>query len=254
MKNIIKYIFLTAIRDKLILGILLGILGIFAVSSLMGYTATNEQAIMQLVVFSGATRVLIIVGIIIFISFHISKSFENKELAFILSKNISREKFILSYLLGFNIIGQILLIPVIIIMLLFNKPHLLGSFQWIFSVSFELMILITFTFAVSLIMQNSIISVLASFGFYLLSRMMGFFVGLLYINFDNGVINFLANFGSLLSKWISSIVPRLDLFGQTTWLVYGQNNKLICIILLQTIIYVSLLFLIAFYDFRKKQL
>jgi ABC-type transport system involved in multi-copper enzyme maturation permease subunit len=254
IKNILKYIVLTAVKDWFFMALLIGLFAVFGISSLLGFTALNEEGAMQLVVFAGSTRLLLVCGITIFICFYIARSFENKEISFILSKSISREKFVFSYWLGFNLVSQMLLIPIVILILMFfGNVNIGGILQWFISMSFELAIMTGFSVAISLIIKSPVFSVLSTFGFYILSRMMGFFVNLMYVGSDSKMAGILVDISNGIFKGISSLVPRLDLFGQTTWLIYGGDPKLLLIVLLQGLIYVPLLFMIAFYDFKKKQ-
>ena len=60
-------------------------------------------------------------------------------------------------------------------------------------------------------------------------------------------------FGSGL-KFMSAIFPRLDLFGQSSWLSYSiENFDNLKIIALQSLIYIPLMIFMAFHDFKKKQ-
>jgi len=255
MKVLFNFILLTGLRDKLFLGLIL-ILGlIFGLSNLVGFSAISEEAQMQLVYFSFLSRLIVVCGMILFICFYINKSFENKEIDFILSKPISRNTFVLSYWASFNLIAFMLLIPVICVIGFFNHPNLLGLLWWSISVILEIMLVSTFAITSSLILKSAIASVLASFSFYFISRMMGFFVYSISIPKDISVeLKSLTNFSEMLLKMISSIFPRLDLFGKTQWLVYGiKNMQDVYIILIQSFVYISLMLFIAFYDFRKKQ-
>ena len=83
MKKIIQYIILTAVRDWLFLGLLLAVFGVFGVSNLLGYTALVEESAIQTTIFAGICRLILIIGMVVFICFRISQSFENKEIPFI---------------------------------------------------------------------------------------------------------------------------------------------------------------------------
>ena len=55
-------------------------------------------------------------------------------------------------------------------------------------------------------------------------------------------------------KILSVIFPRLDLFSQSSWAVYGLgDNSFLQIIFIQSIIYLPLMIFMAFHDFKKKQ-
>jgi ABC-type transport system involved in multi-copper enzyme maturation permease subunit len=147
-----------------------------------------------------------------------------------------------------------LLVPMaVLVLLFFGSANVWGILQWFVSMSLELAIITSFSVAISLIIKSPVFSVLSTFGFYILSRMMGFFVNLMYASSDSKVVGVMVNISNSIFKGVSSLIPRLDLFGQTKWLIYGGDPKLMLLILLQSIIYIPLLFMIAFYDFRKKQ-
>lgn len=253
MKTILEYVMLSAIRDKLLLGLFVAIIAIFGVSNLIGFTATSEETLMQAVIFGGTVRLLLVFGMIIFICFHINKSYENKEISFILSKNISREKFLLSYWISFNLIALSLLLFFLLIFLFFCEYNLLGTLQWIVSILFEIMLITMFSILASFILQSAVFSVFVASGFYIVARLMGFFVNINLITGNSKIYNFFLELSQILSKAISSLIPRLDLFGQTKWLIYGADFSVLKIITLQFIIYILIMFVMAFYDFRKKQ-
>ena len=253
MSSILKYILLTALRDWLYVGLFIILMTAFGLSYVLGSTALVEQDQMSIVYIAGSSRMILVVGIILFVCFHIRRSFDNKEVEFILSKSISRHKFIFSYLLGFIIVSLIVLLPVIIL-LLFADTNKIGLFYWSLSLLFELLIIMTFSILASLILRSSVVAVLASLGFYIISRMMAFFVLTAKIPQN---INEVANTQLFLKsflKFLSAIFPRLDLFAKSDWLIYGMSGVSdIYIIIAGSLIYIPLMIFMSFYDFSKKQ-
>lgn len=252
--SIFKYIFITAKRDWLYIGLMVMLLGAFGISSLLGYSALSEESQMQTVYFAAVSRIITVCGMILFICFHIKRSLEQKEIQFILSKPISRNKFILSYWLSFNIVSLFLLVPIVAIMLLFNAFNTIGLMYWILSLVLELLLVSTFAIVSSLILQSAVSSVLATSSFYLLARMMGFFVYTIDIPKSAAHLVSFSGFIEGVLKFVSIIFPRLDLFTKSDWLLYGvQNSGDITIILTQACIYIPFMLLIAFFDFKRKQ-
>lgn len=254
MKTLFKFILLTGLRDKLYLSILIILAGVFGLSNLVGFSALSEEAKMQLVYFSFLSRLIIICGMVLFICFYINKSFEHKEIDFILAKPISRNTLILSYWTSFVLISFILIIPTLIIISFFVKQNIIGLLWWGITVILELMIVSTFAIVSSLILKSAVVSVLATTSFYFIGRMMGFFV--YSINLPNNIedVKSWQTLSEVLLKIISSVFPRLDLFGKSEWLVYGVNNyNDIYIVLIQSLIYIPLMLFVAFYDFGRKQ-
>ena len=97
MQPIIRYILLTASRDWLFLGLMILIVIAAGISMFLGSTALSEQSLMQVAYISGSARLILIIGMILFICFHIRRSFDNREIEFNLSRPISRSKFVLAY-------------------------------------------------------------------------------------------------------------------------------------------------------------
>lgn len=252
MKSVIKYIILTSLRDKIYLSIFLALIAIFGIAIFLGNTTLVEQSQTAAIYLSSASRNIIIFGNILFVCLTISKSFENKEVEFIISKPISREKFILSYLIGFLITAFFIILTLVFMLILIAKTNKIGILFWFLSLFCEVIIMISFAFLVSLILKNSFLSILATLGFYLISRMMGIFV--LAINLPQNLLEIKNNFLGLILKIISIAFPRLDLFTQSSWIIYGIDDFFnIKIIFLQSLIYIPLMIFMAFHDFRKKQ-
>lgn len=251
MQPIIKYILLTGLRDKLYLGIFITLLSSFALSIFLGSTVLIEAQQTTLAYIAGTSRVTIIFGMILFVCLSINRAFTNKEVEFILAKNISREQFILSYLIGFLLTTALILTPLIIAIFVLAAVNKIGILIWSLSLFFEIWIVISFAILTSLIMRNSFSSILSTLAFYLISRLMGIFV--LAINLPQDLMQIKNNLLPSILKIISLVFPRLDLFTQSQWLAYGVTDfSRIKIIALQSLIYIAMMLFMAFFDFRRK--
>jgi hypothetical protein len=101
-------------------------------------------------------------------------------------------------------------------------------------------------------MRSAVTSVLGCMGFYVLSRMMAFFI----VTSQSGLVAQQPQYMVLkyILRTISIIVPRLDFFAKSEWLVYGFNtNQDWVLYLLQAVIFVPLLLMASIVDFRRKQ-
>ena len=252
MKSILKYILLTGIRDRLYVGLFITLIASFSLSIFLGSTALTEQQQMTSAYIAGSSRVILAIGMILFVCLSINRAFENKEVEFIISKAISREQFILGYLFGFFIAAFLIFIPLVTAIFFITNANKMGLLVWSGSLLSELMILISFSLLSSLILKNSFCAIMASFGFYIISRLMGVFV--LAINLPQDLTQAKNHFLDTSLKFFSALFPRLDLFGQSSWLSYGINDSgNLKIILLQSVIYIPLMIFMAFHDFKKKQ-
>jgi ABC-type transport system involved in multi-copper enzyme maturation permease subunit len=253
--SIIIYTLLTARRDKLYIGLIILILIANGIAFFLGYTALSEEKQMTIAYLSSASRIIISTGIILFICFHIKKMKDNKELDLLLTRPISRTTFIFFYWIGFVIISFVLIIPIICILLSIKETNLSGLFYWCCSIVFESTIMAAFALLASLILNSAVLSVIISYSFYTLSRMMGFFVA-----FGADETNLLFSgwyyYNVIMKKLLSiiaSILPRLDMFGKSSWLIYGPDLKEIFIYQMQSLIYIPFILFIAIFDINKKQ-
>ncbi|MBM5782768.1 MAG: hypothetical protein FJ368_05035 [Pelagibacterales bacterium] len=256
MKSILKYIILSGTRNRLYLGLFISLIIAFSLAIFLGSTALIEQKQMTTAYISGLSRGVLIIGTALFVCLSMNKAFENKEVEFIISKSISREQFIISYLLGFFVAVLLIFIPLVIAILTITQANKIGLLVWSLSLLSEAMIMIVFSLLASLILKNSFSSIMATLGFYAISRLMGMFVMAIELpqNISQTDLTISASSFALVLKVLSAIFPRLDLFGQSEWLNYGiEDFSTIKIILLQSIIYIPLMIFMAFHDFKKKQ-
>lgn len=256
MKSILKYILLSGTRDRLYLGLFISLIVTFSLSIFLGSTALVEEQQMTTVYIGGLSRGVLVVGTILFVCLNINRAFENKEVEFILSKSISREQFIFSYLSGFFIAVSLIIIPLVIAILIVTKADKFGLLIWSLSLLSELMLVICFSLVASLILKNSFSSIMASLGFYIISRLMGVFV--MAINLPQKISTETVELSSrsfgIALKFLSVAFPRLDLFGQSSWLNYGITDySNLKVILFQSLVYIPLMIFMAFHDFKKKQ-
>ena len=253
MKPIIKHILLIASRDWLFLGLFLILILCGFLASFFGSTALSEQHEMQLVFLAGTSRLVLILGMILFICFHIRRSFENKEIDFIISRPVSRLSFLLAYFISFIILCFILTLPLNLFIYFIFKPNLAGFLLWSSSMFLELIIISIFAILSSLILKSAVASVMASLVFYFISRIMGFAISSIILPAKLTNLDF-NKFLETLLKALSAILPRLDQFAQSKWLIYGQiEPHMIGFIIAQSLIYIILLFFTALFDFKKKQ-
>lgn len=255
MKSILKHVLLTAKRDWLYVGLIV-LLGLATgTSALLGGTAALEKVHMTIVSVAGSSRVISVMGLVLFVCFYIKRSFENKEVQFILAKPISRSAYFLSLWFGFVVIAASIVVVLGLLLNFFTVARPYYILVWCISLLNEMMIVITFASLATLILQSAVISIMASLGFYFISRMMGFFVLTVSMPDSLKEVSNWSNAVEFLLKIISTVFPRLDLFAQTDWLIYGYENAVsgLTMSLIQTAIFVPFMLAIAFYDFGKKQ-
>ena len=158
MRAIIFYILLNAVRNKLYIGLILFLLIAISLSIFLGSTAFIEEQQFTNAYIAGLSRIIIESGMMIFVCINIGKAFENKEIEFIISKSISREKFILSSIAGFMLASILIIIPLILLILIICQVNYLGLLIWSTTLITETTIAISFALLSSLILKKEICS------------------------------------------------------------------------------------------------
>ena len=249
----IRYVLLTALRDRLFFGLLAGILVAAYISSVLGSTAMLEPEQMTLVFTAAASRVIIMIGIIVFIGFHMRNAFDSKEIDVLLSRPISRSSLVISYWWGFVMVAVGLVLPTIVLMYFMKVLSITGYMLWSLSLLLESLLVVTIALFASLTVRSGVSAVLTSLAIYTLSRMMGFFIATTKSGgmFETQQINTVS---TMLMNTISMVVPRLDFFAKSSWLVYGPKSyDELWLVLLQSAAFIALLLCAAIIDFKRKQ-
>jgi len=248
MKPTIHFIVVTALRDRLFVSIL-GLLGLtFAIAAYLGGGAVIETQAMTVVYIGGAARVILALGLIVFTAFHVERLYDTREIEAILSRAISREAFVFSYWLAMALIALLFLTPVAATIFFFGLSQP-GALYWSASVFLESLIIVAFGLFCALTFERAIPTIFATMGFYALARLVGFLTGIAVHGSQAG-LNSVAN---PIMEGIGYVAPRLDLVGQTRWLVYGPESFDVFVLIgLQAAIYVPLLLCASMFDLRRK--
>jgi ABC-type transport system involved in multi-copper enzyme maturation permease subunit len=251
MHTNIRYILLTAMRDWLFWVLLIGVLFAASISGLLGSTAFIESREMTVTYASGSARVMLMLGLIVFVCFHIRSAFDTKEIDVILSRPISRANLVIAYWLGFMLVAAILMLPIIIVIGLIGAPNMHGFAIWSASLFMEASVVVSLALFSAFALRSAVTSVLVCMGLYVVSRMMVFFV----MTAENPMFSNLKYIGlRFLLQAISTVVPRLDFFGKSEWLVYGVKSAQDWqLFILQAMIFVPLLLVASILDFKRKQ-
>jgi len=247
----IRYILITALRDWLFLGLLIAIIFATMISATLGSTAFIEENAMTLTYAAGSSRIILMIGLIVFTCFNIRNAFDTKEIDVILSRPISRANLVISYWLGFSQVSALLCLPIVAIIGLLGILNVGGYIVWAASLLLEAFLVVAIALFAAFTLRSAVTSVMASMGLYVLSRMMAYFV----ITSQSGMVS--EKHFSLLKELlfgISSLVPRLDFFAKSEWLVYGiEAARDWQLFVIQAVVFVPLLLLATIADFKRKQ-
>lgn len=249
--HLVQYVLTGAYRDKLVLSMLAVLIACMSLSIFFGSSSLIEKQQFTLVYTSGALRVSLMLGLILFIVFFIRRSFESKDVEFLLSRPLNRFQLIAAYSSAFSLIALCcaLLCGAIVIAV---APNLAGQGHslWILSLCAEAVIVANAALFFAMVLTSSAAGAMAAIGFYVLSRMMGEILGIMDANLSDKNIVAL----EWVMQIISVVMPRLDLMGQTSWLIYGADGSMSAVtILLQGGVFTVLLLAACMVDLSRRQ-
>lgn len=217
------YVLKAALRDKLIVSLFILLALATSLSIFTGSASVTESDQFAAVFAAGSIRMLNVFGVCMFVVFFIRRSFESRDIDFLLTRPVSRISFLLSYAAGFAFIGIItaLFSGACLYALspdLFSQGHML----WILSLAAENIIMVSTALFFAMVLSSPALAMFATLGFYVLGRMMSHLLGIVDSGKLKGTVFDLMEYGL---QAISMVMPRLDLMGQTNWLIYGFDSS-----------------------------
>lgn len=217
---LVHYVLTAALRDRLMVTLALMIVLGASLSVFLGSSAVVEQQSFAVVFGSGGLRFLGVIGIVLFISFYMRRAFENKEVEFLLSRPISRMCFLFSHAAAFIVLAVAVALCVSASVVIVGHPDAFGLLAWGGSLVAEYIIMAVAALFFSMVLSSASGSALACLGLYVLCRMIGSILGISGIATDDVLTLVLGK----VMEVISVVIPRLDLIGQTGWLIYGTAD------------------------------
>ncbi len=249
----VRYIFLTAWRDKMFWVLLVGILAAGVIAHMLGATAVTDTRELTVSYSSNAARAMIVIGLIIFVCSHLHNAFATHEIDVFLSRPITRSNLIVAYWIGFANVALIHATAVIVLLACQDVVNWKGFILWSVSLLFECWLVVAIALFTSFTIRSNVACVLSSLGLYVLARMMAFFIAATQTSFAFEK-QWLNNIIIYTLKGISIVMPRLDFFAKDEWLMSGvkhvQDMELFA---LQAAIFIPLLIFATIADFRRKQ-
>lgn len=211
---------MAARRDKLVLSLFLMMVLGACLAAFLGSAAVVEKPEFTIVFSAGILRIVSVLGLVLFVTFYIRRSFDSKEIDYLLSRPVSRRAFVMSHVIAFALMGLVtaMVAGVALCIISYNDIGA-GHVMWICSMAVELVIMANVAFFFAMVLSSASSSAMACVGFYALARIMGQILGILdeHIGLsDVAAVNY-------IMRLIGMVMPRFDLLGQTSWLVYGAD-------------------------------
>ncbi|GAO35895.1 hypothetical protein SCT_1291 [Sulfuricella sp. T08] len=248
-RTIAFYTLLEALRNRLMW--LVGLVAItsIAISGFLHEIAITESGQIQVALLAAFLRFSAVFLLATFVVTSMVREFNDKGLELLLALPLPRAGYLLGKLAGF---ATLALMPALLFGLLtvFFTP-LAQTALWTLSLICELWIVAAFSLLCVLTFNQIMAALSASMAFYLLARSIAALqlIGqgpLSEHTLSQQVINFVINV-------IAMLLPHLDAFTRTEWLVYHTGNLADLLPLLaQTAVYLALLTGAALFDLYRK--
>jgi ABC-type Na+ efflux pump permease subunit len=250
--TIAKYSIWEAIRDKFLVFIFMGVVAFLCLSLFIGELAIMESAKMQSALLASTLRLFSVFTMGLFVITSMVREFNDKGFELILSHPVPRSSYYFGKFTGFSVVA--LLIAILSACCLILYAPLNATLIWSFSLFCELLIIISLSLLCLFSFNSITISFSVVMAFYILSRT----IETIQLISDSPILAL----GSMSHKFmnglldlIAYLIPNLNDFTQTEWLVYQTNfNESMLIIIGQTLIYVVLLSCVALFDLYRKEL
>lgn len=248
--SLVKYAFLAALRDRLVLSLFLILLLGSSLAVFLGSSAVIEADRFTVVFAGGGLRIASVMGLVLFVVFFVRRSFDGKDVEFLLSRPVNRIQFLLSYACAFSVLAALMGCAVGVCVYAVS-PHLFGEghFLWIFSIVVESIIMVNVALFFSMVLPGASTAAMCTAAFYVLARMMGQLLGII----DSDLVDDTGPM-AMAVQLVSVVTPRLDLMGQTSWLLYGEPDGVgFFSIFLQGVLFCFLVLAASILDFTRRQ-
>lgn len=248
-----RYILTAAIKDRIF--ILFFVLAVVAVcfSIFIGSSAVTEKDQFSIVFLASSLRIGGLLTLVLFVVFYLRRAFESRDVEFILARPVSRLQFLLAHSLAFSFLSICVALIALLVLILVPSAgaDYTGYITWTVSIAFELILVTNVALFFAIILNNATAASLACLAFYVLGRMIGSILGIVHAEVSTGAVSALAKKAMLL---ISIIIPRLDLMGQSSWLVYGVDSfSVLGFYVVQFVVFYGLVMSAAYVDLKRRQ-
>lgn len=251
IRTIALYTLLEALRNRLTwLIVLVALIGI-GLSGFLNELALTESRQIQTALLAAFLRFSAVFLLATFVVTSMVREFNDKGLELLLALSLPRAAYLLGKLLGF---GALAVLPAALFgVLTVFFTSLTQSMLWTISLVLELWIVAAFSMLCVLTFNQIMASLSAVMGFYLLARSIATMqlIGndpMSAHSASQNVIGFVINS-------LSAVLPHLDQFTRTEWLVYHTGNwSVLLILLVQSAICLALLGGAALFDLYRKNI
>lgn len=252
---VLRYLLLTALRDRLFAAMVLGLAAIWLFAVFAGSTSIVEDAQTAAAFAAFGARLLVVLGMALFVALHVRRLLDSRELHLLLSRPLARPRFVMSYWAGFAVVALGLSLAAGAAVW-GTGPGVLdpaGLAAWTGTLALEAAVMTAFALFVALGLDSAVASILAAAGFYALARMLGVLLAITRSELQPG--GAFATWMDGAVSVLAMLLPRLDRFAPGAWPVHGPADAgTLGLVAAQGVLYTALLVAASVFDFNRRAL
>lgn len=256
-KSIFDYVLKAAYRDK----VMLSAIGLFfiggGISAFLGYASILESGRFAVVFTASSLRLIGVISLIIFVTFFIRRSFESRDIDYLLSRPITRNSYVISVSFAFTVIAFMMAVSVsffVIGMMVTAGFDLSGHVMWTASLFLEFVITVNIAMFFAMSLSSATSSTLFTMALYVLGRLSGQILGAVNMKNVDGAEMENASFVANAFEVVSVIIPRLDLLAHSNWVLYGNDQvNLFLYAFVQGVVFVLMALTATIVDLKRRE-
>jgi len=249
--TIARYTFLEAIRNRMFPLTVVGLVCLFGIAEFTGELAITETREIQAVLVAMVARWFIVITTALFVITSMVRESNDKGLELILSLPVSKSSYFFGKYIGFMFLSLMISAALCLILLIYSEFIPLSV--WVFSLICELAIIVAFSILCLFTFNNITVAFVVVIAFYLLSRTMTA-IQLLSTSPILESQSMSQEFINSLINLIAYLLPDLDRFTRSEWLIYGIEDYALVFVVGQTLIYLAVLFAAGLFDLYRKEI
>jgi ABC-type transport system involved in multi-copper enzyme maturation permease subunit len=248
---IAAYTFREAVRNRLFVLTLVGMVCLLGLTAFVGELAVTEQRQIQATIIGAGIRLFAACTVCLFVITSTVREFNDKGFELILSLPVPRSSYFFGKCAGFLLLALVIAAAGAALLLLYSAPG--AVLLWFISLACELLILVVMSLLCLFTFGNIVLACMLVLAFYLLSRSMET-IQLVSMSPILETHSMSQEFMNGLVQAIALFLPDLHRFARSEWLIHGADWSVLPPILAQTVIYAALLSAAALFDLYRKEL
>lgn len=214
--------------------------------------AITESAQIQVAVLAAIFRLVGVFFVSAFVILSQLREYSDKGLDLLLSTALTRAQYVLGKLVGFWVLGVV--VAVLFTLPLFSLAPAKTVLSWGVSLCLEISLVTALSLFCAITFSQFLVAFAAVIGVYALSRIMSSLLLMGGAQVARGE-SWASEISDTMLRGISLVLPRLDRFTQTSWLVYpGEADPALLLLIVQFLLFTCLIVAATMFDFYRKSI